>query len=343
MTRLPHNHLPPNMDIPMVHLRRSIGLAGTSTGNLATSIRQIYNQEVVLNPEGAHNYTHLQSRSCLNKMRRRRRPVNPKTVDQLAHILNEPKAMPYVSTLQHPSSRFYQHNFPLMVDGERLGVIFANIDAIEKYRGELLQSIIMAGVDGTFKTVPKNPTDLRKGCLLTFHIVFRNVSFPMVYALTTRMTQSTYEIVQEIVPLNYNRLTIITDYERGLMNAIRIIFPHTKLQECWFHYCQSVIRYCKRSMHSLFDLFQTTVEAASVLRMVLALPHLPAEAQINCRFTMFDGFQIIVEYVNGQQPVTRERLQPFLFGYIQNYWLTEIGAVNISVFGLEFLKHNKTD
>ncbi|CAI6354691.1 unnamed protein product [Macrosiphum euphorbiae] len=260
----------------MVYLRRSIGLAGTSTGNLATSIRQIYNQEVVLNPEGAHDYTHLQSRSSLNKMRRRRCPVNPKTVDQLAHILNEPKAIAYVSTLHHPSSRFFQHNFPLMVDGERLGVIFANTDAIEKYKGELLQSITMAGIDGTFKTVPKNPTDLKKGCLLTFHIVFRNVSFPMVYALTTRMTQSTYESVLrsvlQILPLNYNRLTIITDYERGLMNAVRILFPHTKLQGYWFHYCQSVIRYCKRSMHSLYDLFQTTVEAATVLRMVLLYP-----------------------------------------------------------------------
>uniref|UniRef100_A0A2S2PD20 Uncharacterized protein n=1 Tax=Schizaphis graminum TaxID=13262 RepID=A0A2S2PD20_SCHGA len=47
-TRVPHNHLPPNVDISMVHLRRSIGVAGTSTGNLATSIRQIYNREVVL-------------------------------------------------------------------------------------------------------------------------------------------------------------------------------------------------------------------------------------------------------------------------------------------------------
>lgn len=55
---------------------------------------------------------------------------------------------------------------------------------------------------------------------------------------------------------------------------------------------------------------------------------------------MFDGFQQIAEYVDDQQPVTRERLQPFLFGYIHNFWLTEIGAVNISVFGLEFLKHN---
>lgn len=48
ITRVQHNHLPPKVDIPMVHLRRSIGLAGTSTGNLATSIRQIYNREVVL-------------------------------------------------------------------------------------------------------------------------------------------------------------------------------------------------------------------------------------------------------------------------------------------------------
>jgi len=40
MTLLPHNHLPPNVDIPMVHLRRSVGLTGKSTGNLATSIRK---------------------------------------------------------------------------------------------------------------------------------------------------------------------------------------------------------------------------------------------------------------------------------------------------------------
>jgi len=48
MTRVQHNHLPPKVDIPMAQLRRSIDLAGTSTGNLATSITQIYNREVVL-------------------------------------------------------------------------------------------------------------------------------------------------------------------------------------------------------------------------------------------------------------------------------------------------------
>ncbi|CAI6355211.1 unnamed protein product [Macrosiphum euphorbiae] len=60
-------------------------------------------------------------------------------------------------------------------------------------------------------------------------------------------------------------------------------------------------------MNSLFQLFQRSVEAAIVLRMVLALPHLPVESQINCNFTMLDGFQIIVDYVN-QQPCLWDRI-----------------------------------
>ena len=58
------------------------------------------------NPEGAQNYTHLQSRLCVNKMRRRRRPNNPLTINELAVILNEPATITYISTLQRPSSRF---------------------------------------------------------------------------------------------------------------------------------------------------------------------------------------------------------------------------------------------
>lgn len=62
----------------------------------------------------------------------------------------------------------------------------------------------------------------------------------MVYALTSKMTQATYEsffnIVLRVLPLNYAQLTIVTDYERGLMNAVRNIFIESNLQGCWFHY-----------------------------------------------------------------------------------------------------------
>lgn len=64
----------------------------------------------------------------------------------------------------------------------------------------------------------------------------------MVYALLSSATEETYAsfltVVRNILPLNYNNLTIITDFERGLMNAVVVVFPESKLQCCWFHYCQ---------------------------------------------------------------------------------------------------------
>jgi len=69
---------------------------------------------------------------------------------------------------------FFQQQLSFMVEGERVGVIFSNLDAIQKYRGELL-TVTFAGIDGTFKTVPKTPPQLTKGCLLTFQVVLKNV------------------------------------------------------------------------------------------------------------------------------------------------------------------------
>jgi len=46
-TNLNHNHNPPVVDIPMVHLRRSIGMAGINSGKMSNSIRNIYNNEII--------------------------------------------------------------------------------------------------------------------------------------------------------------------------------------------------------------------------------------------------------------------------------------------------------
>lgn len=42
-----HNHLPRLVDIPMVHLRRAIGLLGTNSRTLSTPAKQLYNREKV--------------------------------------------------------------------------------------------------------------------------------------------------------------------------------------------------------------------------------------------------------------------------------------------------------
>jgi len=43
-----------------------------------------------------------------------------------------------------------------------------------------------------------------------------------------------------MLPLNYDGLTIITDYEHELMNALQEVFPESQLQCCWFHFCQVI-------------------------------------------------------------------------------------------------------
>lgn len=64
----------------------------------------------------------------------------------------------------------------------------------------------------------------------------------MVYALLTEKTETMYvelfRYVRSALPLNYDHLTIITDFEIGQINAIRYIFPESRHQGCYFHYCQ---------------------------------------------------------------------------------------------------------
>ncbi|KAL5243686.1 hypothetical protein ACI65C_011096 [Semiaphis heraclei] len=125
-----------------------------------------------INPDGAKNYTFLQCQSRVQRMRQCRRPQSVDTIEELAHILSLEQNKSYASTLQRPPSRFFQETFE--ANDEVVGVIFFNLDAIQKYQHELL-SVKIAGVDGTFKTVPKRPPQFNKGCLLTFHVLFKNV------------------------------------------------------------------------------------------------------------------------------------------------------------------------
>ncbi|XP_025407144.1 uncharacterized protein LOC112681090 [Sipha flava] len=139
------------------------------------------------------------------------------------------------STFQIIPSTFFQQE--LIVNDICVAVVFANIDAIYRYREELT-SVELVGVDARYKTVPQVPGNLRS--FLTFQVLYKDVTFPMVYALLRSETQETYSslltLIRNILPLRYNRISFITDYERGLMNAIREIFPDSQLVCCWFHY-----------------------------------------------------------------------------------------------------------
>jgi len=105
-------------------------------------------------------------------MRNRRRPKIPETIQELVNFLNMPEHSEYFMTLQEPPSTFFQQ--AIILEGVFVGVIFANTEFIRRFSNELL-TVKSAGCDGTFKTVPKSPKQLKKGSLMTFHVVYKNV------------------------------------------------------------------------------------------------------------------------------------------------------------------------
>lgn len=121
-------------------------------------------------PEAAIRYTFLQSQSRAKRMRQSRRPRLPQDMHDLSEMLRDPRNTNYASTFQIPSTAFF--NQELIVNGVSVGIIFANISAIERYR-EQLATVEMVGIDGTYKTLPQVPGDLRS--FLTFQILYKSV------------------------------------------------------------------------------------------------------------------------------------------------------------------------
>jgi len=66
----------------------------------------------------------------------------------------------------------------------------------------------------------------------------------MVFVLLGSETEETYcalfAVIRNILPLNYDGIRFVTDYERALMNAVQQIFPNSNLLCCWFHYTQVI-------------------------------------------------------------------------------------------------------
>ncbi|XP_029345894.1 uncharacterized protein LOC100570441 [Acyrthosiphon pisum] len=338
-----HNHRPADINLHVPFLREAIGARGIDPENMSVSVRTVYNNAIVQYPEAANNYTFMQGQRRWKRMRRSHQPNGgriPENIHELAEALTRPENAAFSHTLQTPPSTFFQQE--LVINGKSEGVIFANLDAIRRFREELA-TVTTVGIDGTFKTVPVTPVDLES--FLTFQVVFKSVSFPMVYVLLRSRTEETYitlfNIVRQILPLNYNLIRFVTDFERGLMNAVQQAFPESRLGCCWFHYTQTIVRYCHRNSNGVLDLVKRSPEAAHVFRMVLALPHLPAARghPLCPRFCMYDGFRAIMQYVQ-QFPEVEQGMRNFLIGYIEHYWFFQVGPEFFSVFGEDYHTNN---
>ncbi|XP_039291194.1 uncharacterized protein LOC120352922 [Nilaparvata lugens] len=111
----------------------------------------------------------------------------------------------------------------------------------------------------------------------------------------------------------------MTDFERGLMNAISQVWPSPGTQHhgCWFHYCQSIWRAVVS-----YGLVQATREDPAlkrVIKLIMAIPHLPAEAgSIHSNevppFSIADGLAAVKRFAREENLLNEALAQPQLCG-----------------------------
>ncbi|XP_052119465.1 uncharacterized protein LOC127748746, partial [Frankliniella occidentalis] len=119
-------------------------------------------------------------------------------------------------------------------------LIFASKDHLRK-----LAASSVWHLDGTFDTPPEIFAQI-----LTMHGEYHNETLPLVYALLPNKTQDTYHRAIDAVIDACERYrlrrpaprTVITDMEKGLMNAVQALFPATELRLCLFHLRQAAFR-----------------------------------------------------------------------------------------------------
>ena len=128
--------------------------------------------------------------------------------------------------------------------------------------------------DGTFKAVPRIFHQL-----YTIHIVNDNMTIPVVYGLLPDSSQAIYEeffsALLELEPL-LNPITILTDFEKAALNAIKNVFPEARQRGCFFHYCQVIYRNIQRDS-DLYKKYRQDPDFALYMRNFMAFRAIFAE------------------------------------------------------------------
>ncbi|KRY52797.1 hypothetical protein T03_5325 [Trichinella britovi] len=148
-------------------------------------------------------------------------------------------------------------------------LIFSTADKIR-----LLAAMKTWAMDGTFKVVRQWYQQL-----FTIHAFAAGKLVPAVYCLCTGKDIGTYGFIFQallnkvaVLEVNLNPQTIICDFETALIPAIQGYLPNTRVQGCYFHFCQAVHR--KVGELGLKARYRTEEETRKKIIMFLAIAYL---------------------------------------------------------------------
>lgn len=101
---------------------------------------------------------------------------------------------------------------------------------------------------------------------------------PLLCVLCTNKKKSTYKTIFEQIRLHlpeYFPNQINVDFELAAINAIKEMFPNTKIQGCLFHFIQSIIR--NLGTNGLKRRYETNLKFATEIRQMIGVAFLPPD------------------------------------------------------------------
>jgi hypothetical protein len=118
-------------------------------------------------------------------------------------------------------------------------LIFATADNLRR----LCQADLVS-MDGTFSTVPNMFRQL-----FTLHAFENGHLLPLVYVLMAKKTSTMYQTVFASLKTHCQQLgltfaptEVLSDYESGLIAAVRSALPNSRHRGCLFHYSQVLLQ-----------------------------------------------------------------------------------------------------
>lgn len=139
-----------------------------------------------------------------------------------------------------------------------------------------------------------------------------------------KKTTKSYTHLFEYIDNNIFKLdgnTFVTDFEVGLKNGLKNIYPVANYQSCWFHYCQALRRNLSTKHKRLAETIRNNKEASMYLHKFMALALLPD-------YCIEAAFMMLKQKINISFP--NEEFNSFL-EYFEKQWIKKVNEI---FFGL---------
>nr|XP_029728115.1 uncharacterized protein LOC109429670 [Aedes albopictus] len=287
----------------------------SETGCFET-VRNIFDR-VSNKPEHQDAAKHIRYKSVATTMRKARTscfPLSPKTPDEFHRLMTTEKAAGFRTIY---GEQFY-HGY----DGNTLYfVVPETMKAIEKAESTVLF------LDGTFKTKPVMFNQLFMAYAQVYGKVFPLAFMPSAGSMKTDTYISILNKIRTLIAPGKVK-TIVTDFEKALMQACRTVYPEATLQGCLFHYKQAVRR--KIIKLGISQNSETYFE----YRLAMQLAYLPA----NKIATSID-FVINKIKQNTADDTTAE-----IFGqYLWSQWVCSVAPEIYSVYKVPTTTNNAAE